>query len=314
MHYDFPAPEDALFPKMVVISITNVCNYVCTHCYYPRYVKQPGYHRHYMEMAVFRKIVDELGSHPGSTLRLIAWGEPLLHPQVVAFTQYAHQTAPRNPLTLITNGYRLTPDCSRALMESGLDLVEISIDAATPETYRQVRVSRHPDTFSRVEQNVNEMVRQRNKSGFRTRIVVSFIAHPTKESAAEYVLFEQKWDGVADEVVRRPVHSFRGSVPVIVPRPNPRSPCYGLWARCHINPWGQINVCYNDWENNYVLGDLRDADTTIASIWYGSPLTQLRAGQCQGDFVGICAECHDYNPDAWYRPYEQVVRRCCMEV
>ena len=282
MHCDFPSPRDALFPKMVVISITNVCDFVCKHCYYPRYVKQPGYRQQYMKMTVFRRIVDEVGSHPGSTLRLIAWGEPLLHPRVVEFTHHARQATSRNPLTLITNGYWLTPDCSGALMEAGLNLVEVSIDAATPETYQNVRVARHPDAFVRVEQNVNEMVRQRNKAGFRTRIVVSFIAYPTKESAAEYARFEQKWDGFADEVVRRPVHTFKGSVPGIAPPPNPRPPCYGLWARCNINPWGQVSVCYYDWENRYVLGDLRDSDTTIAGIWQGAVLAQLRAEQRKG--------------------------------
>jgi hypothetical protein len=75
-----------------------------------------------------------------------------------------------------------------------------------------------------------------------------------------------------------------------------------------------VNVCYNDWENKYVLGDLRDPDTTIASIWQGTPLTQLRVDQCKGIFGGMCAECRDYNPDAWNRPYERVVSRCCMEV
>ena len=152
MYSDFPSPKDTLFPNMVVISITNTCDFACTHCYYPRYVTQPGYRRHNMEEAIFRKIVDEMGSRPGSALRFIAWGEPLLHPKVVEFTYYAHQAASHNPLTLITNGYWLTPDCSRALMEAGLDLVEVSIDAATPETYQKVRVSRHLDAFSQVEQ------------------------------------------------------------------------------------------------------------------------------------------------------------------
>ena len=314
MKHDFPLPEDALFPKMVVVSITNVCTYACTHCYYPRYVQQSEYRRHDMEMSVFCKIADELGQHPSSTLRFIAWGEPLLHPKAVEFTQYAHQAAPRNPLTLITNGYWLTPDHSRALMEAGLNLVEVSIDAATPETYHQVRVSRYSDAFLRVEQNVKEMVRQRNDSGFRTRIVVSFIVYPTRESEAEHALFEQKWGGVADEVIRRPVHTFKGSVPVNTPLPGPRPPCYGLWARCNINPWGQISVCYNDWENKYILGDLKDCSTTIASIWQGKTMARLRAGQCRGIFEGICAECRDFNPEAWNHPYEQVVGRCSMDV
>ncbi|MBU4260609.1 MAG: radical SAM protein [Proteobacteria bacterium] len=314
MQYDFFLAEDALFPKMVVVSITNICNYLCTQCFYPRYIKQPEYHRHDMVMAVFCRIADELGRHHSSILRFIAWGEPLLHPDVVEFMQYARRVAPGNLVTLITNGYWLTPDRSHALMAAGLNLVEISIDAATPETYHRVRVSCNPDAFSKVEQNVKKMVSQRNNFEFRTRIVVSFIVYPSKESEAEYVLFEQKWNGIADEIIRRPVHTFKGSVQLIKKQMSaPRPPCYGLWARCNINPWGQVNVCYNDWENKYVLGDLRNPATSIASIWQGRILTRLRAAQCKGVFEGICAGCHDYNPDAWSHPYEQVVSRCYIK-
>jgi pyruvate-formate lyase-activating enzyme len=310
MHCDSPSPEETPFPKMVVVSITNICDFACTHCYYPHYAKRPGYLRHTMEVGVFRRIADEMGAYPETALRFIAWGEPLLHPQAVELVHYARQAACRNPLTLITNGYWLTPDRSLALMDSGLDLVEISLDAATPETYRQVRASRHADAFSRVERNVREMVNRRNKSGFRTRIVVSYIVHPSVESVTEYGLFVEKWAGVADEIIKRPVHTFKGSVPAIAPLPSPRSPCHGLWARCNITPWGQASVCYNDWENRYILGDLRDPDATIASIWQGPTLTQLRAEQCRGTFTGMCAECRDYNPEAWNHPYEQVVSRC----
>ena len=295
--YEFPSPEDAFFPKMVVLSINNVCDFFCPHCYYPYYVDQPWYQRHDLEEEIFRKIADEVGQHPHSALRFIGWGEPLLHPKIVEFVQYARQTAPHNPLTLITNGYWLTPDRSLALMGVGLNLIEISIDAATPERYHQERPSHHPEAFSRVEQNVKKMLRQRNQSGFKTRITVSFIVYPTQESVAEYIIFEQRWNGIADEIIRRPAHSFKGAVH-LPPPPHPRPPCYGLWARCNINLWGQVSVCYNDWENEYILGDLRDSETTISNIWQGLALSQLRADQCQGIFRGICATCQDYNPNA----------------
>ena len=146
---NYPSAAGARFPSMVVISITNVCDYCCAHCYHRRYVKQPGYRPQYMERAVMEKIAREASDHPEAILRLIAWGEPLLHPEAVAFVRCARQAAPRNPLTLITNGYALTPARSRALMEAGLDLIEVSIDAASEDVYRQVRVSRHPDAFRR---------------------------------------------------------------------------------------------------------------------------------------------------------------------
>jgi pyruvate-formate lyase-activating enzyme len=307
--YDFPTPEAAHFPSMVVVAITNACDFACTHCFHPRYVQSPEYCHHDMEMPVFRKIVDEMSDHPGSILRLIAWGEPLCHPELVDAIAYAANTAPGCPVTLITNGYRMPPDRSRAMMEAGLGLIEISIDATTEDAYRRVRFSSHTDAFDTVEGNVREMARLRGELGLGTRIAVSFIEYPTEQSRLDYAAFATRWEGGVDEVIRRPAHTFKG-VLSLPRREGPRPPCYGLWARCNINPWGEINVCFNDWENRYVLGDLRTPDTTIAGVWRGPRLVELRADQCRGRFHGICEICRDYNPDAWSRPYEQVVGRC----
>jgi hypothetical protein len=176
-----------------------------------------------------------------------------------------------------------------------------------------VRVSSDPNAFHAVESNVREMIRQRDEAGFRTRVAVSFIVWPNEESQAEFDVFQKKWQGIADEIVQRQLHTFKGTVQRTTPLPAPRRPCYGLWARCNINPWGQVSVCYNDWEREYILGDLRDPNTTIAEIWRGSALARLRAEQRRGIFQGICAKCQDYNPDAWEHPYEEIVARCARE-
>lgn len=311
--YDFPTPAGERFPSMVVVSVTTACDFACTHCFHPKYTKSPGYRRHDMATPVFRKIVDEMADHPGSILRLIAWGEPLCHPKLVEFIAYAAGKARGCPVTLITNGYNMPPERSRAMMEGGLDLIEVSIDAATPQTYQRMRFSRHGGAFESVERNVRDMARQRDELGLHTRLTVSFIEHPTPESRGECAVFQRRWCGVVDEVIRRPAHTFKGVVP-LAELPGPRPPCYGLWARCNINPWGQINVCFNDWENRYVLGDLREPGSTIADVWRGPQLTQWRADQCRGRFHGICKTCRDYNPNAWDRPYEKVVERCRTHV
>ena len=286
--YNFTMPEEAIFPKMVVLAINNLCDFECVHCYYP-HIKQPEYYRQDMEMAIFCKIADELKQYPHATLRFLAWGEPLLHPHLVEFIKYARQVGSKNPLALITNGYWLTPNLSFALMEAGLNLVEISIDAATTETYSQIRKSHYHDALKKIEDNVKTMINKRDKSGLFTRIVVSFILHPTKESAQEFALFQEKWTDIADEIVKRPAHTFKGII-TGTPLPDYRVPCYGLWHRCNITPWGQVSVCYQDWESKYILGDLRDPDTTIRGIWQSEILCQLRKKQCQGIFEGIFSD------------------------
>ena len=262
-----------------------------------------------METAVFRKIVEEIGQQRGPILRLIAWGEPLLHPRLVQMTRIARMAAPSTLLTLITNGYHMKPDTALALMQSGMDLVEVSIDAAFPGTYWQRRVSDHPNAFSTVESNVRAMIQQRDLLGLGTRVAVSFILYPRRDSEAEFDAFERRWQGVADAVVKRPAHTFKGALALSLPPPSERPPCRCLWARLNISPWGQMSVCYNDWENSHVLGDLRDPETTISEIWRGAVLTQWRRQQRRGDFRGCCAVCKDYNPLAWQHPYEELVGR-----
>lgn len=305
-------PSVPEFPPMLVVSVTNACDYACVQCFHRIYRRQPGYARQDMPRKAFDKIVAELGEHPRAILRLIAWGEPLLHPRFVNLVEDARRNAPANPITLITNGYHLTPDRSLALMHAGLDLVEVSVDAVSEATYRRVRIAPDREAYAVVTGNVKEMVRLRTVGGFGTRIAVSYIVWPTEQSEAECDVFQEQWREIADEVVRRRLHTFKGSVATVAELPAERRPCRGLWARCNINPWGQINVCYNDWENAHILGDLRDSNTTIRSVWQGVVLDRLRRAQCQGVFEGICAQCRDYNPDAWEHPYEEVVKRCSL--
>jgi len=310
MKYDFRSKQQAEFPSMLVVAITNACQFECVHCFHPVYRRQPDYHRYDMPETMFRRIADELGHYSHSILRLIGWGEPMLHPRITDFVAYVRRVAPANPVTLITNGYHLDARQVGSLLAGDIDLIEVSIDAADPDHYARVRRSAFPRAFEVVERNVKDAIRQRDAGRHSTRIAVSFIAYDTEASRAEYAAFERRWSGLADEVIRRPAHSFKGVVQGINLRPGPRSPCYGLWSRCNINPWGQINVCYNDWENRYVLGDLRDQATSIAGVWQGAALTRLRAEQSAGLFCGICGQCRDYNPDAWNKPYEHVVARC----
>jgi hypothetical protein len=302
-----------VFPPMVVVALTNACDYACVHCFHRIYVRQPDYVHQDMPFAIFQRIIAELRQHPGAALRLIAWGEPLLHPQLAEFVAHGRARAPENPITLITNGYHLTPSLSLALMQGGLDLVEISVDAVSAQAYRRVRVGPCRAAFETVCTNVRALIRQRDAGGFKTRVAVSYIVWPDAESEAEYAAFAAQWRGVADEVVQRRLHSFKGAVAAAVPPSGPRLPCRGLWARCNINPWGEISVCYNDWENRHVVADLRQPDATIALAWRGEVLERYRAGQRAGVFEGICADCRDYNPDAWQQPYENVIARCQVQ-
>lgn len=304
------SPNDIpIFPSLVVAALTTTCTHQCIFCQYKSYSKQPDYVRYNMTKEIFRKIVDEMSNYQDTALRLCAWGEPLLHPEIIDFVDYA--TFKNVKTVLLTNGYPLTAKMSFDLMKAGLNFVEVSVDAAHIETYRKIRDCVEQDAFYKVTGNVEKMVESRNQSGFSTKIVVSYVTWPNEESELEFLEFKTRWEGIVDDVVKRRLHSFMCAVSTdLIKVPDDRLPCYGLWARGVINPWGKIVVCYNQWEKNrWAIADLNDGLVSIADTWTGKKLSTMRQEQVNGIFTGPCADCKDYNPYAWDHPFEEVIAR-----
>ncbi|NIO11252.1 MAG: radical SAM protein, partial [Deltaproteobacteria bacterium] len=92
-----------------------------------------------MSSAPFARIVEGLKTFsPVPTAFFGGFGEPLAHPDIVDMV--AHAKAAGAPVELITNGTLLTQDMSRSLIEAGLDMLWVSLDGATPESYTDVRL------------------------------------------------------------------------------------------------------------------------------------------------------------------------------
>jgi MoaA/NifB/PqqE/SkfB family radical SAM enzyme len=65
-------------------------------------------------------------------------GEPLFHQRTVEWIAQVKQLGAR--VEMITNGTLLTEKRSRQLIDAGLDLIWVSIDGASPESYADVRL------------------------------------------------------------------------------------------------------------------------------------------------------------------------------
>ena len=75
---------------------------------------------------------------PTPTVFFGGFGEPLSHPDIVDMV--ARVKALGAPVELITNGTLLTQEMSGRLIEAGLDVLWVSLDGATPESYADVRL------------------------------------------------------------------------------------------------------------------------------------------------------------------------------
>jgi len=119
----------------VYIEPTSRCNLTCRTCLRNNWDEQQGD----MSESVFERFIAGLRALPAPPkVTFGGFGEPLTHPKIVEMVRQAKTVA--GPVELITNGILLTPELSRALIEAGLDVLWISLDGVTPESYSDVRL------------------------------------------------------------------------------------------------------------------------------------------------------------------------------
>lgn len=113
----------------------TACNLLCRTCFRNAWEEPVGY----MAEATFAAILDGLSClDPTPTVHFGGIGEPLFHPRTIGWIGQVKQLGARTEM--ITNGTLLTEELSRAIIAAGLDLLWVSIDGATPESYADVRL------------------------------------------------------------------------------------------------------------------------------------------------------------------------------
>jgi radical SAM protein with 4Fe4S-binding SPASM domain len=122
-------------PSFVSIEPTNICNLFCPEC--PTGQKTIKRETGNIDFELYLKIINELS--PFLTyLTLYHQGEPLLHPQLFELIKYAHT---KNIFTTTsTNAQFIDDKNSKAIVESGLDKLIISIDGIDQDTYSTYRI------------------------------------------------------------------------------------------------------------------------------------------------------------------------------
>ena len=95
----------------------------------------------------------------------------------------------------------------KRLLDTGLHMIDVSIDAFHNETYKKVRVGGDLDV---TKKNVLKLLKLNNQSFGKTKIIISFVEQ--KENTSEIDLFKEYWSKEgADEVLIRKLHTNSGS-------------------------------------------------------------------------------------------------------
>jgi len=301
--YAFGGRLTSEFPSQVLMDITEVCNLACTHCPHPVFAKSEHYGGRHLDQALNEKMIEEVRQHGQGRTQYIRYssnGEPLVHPNGYDMIQAAVDHSGVY-VTLTTNGKIMNEKRTQRLLESGVHLIDISIDAFKPETYAKIRVKGDLDV---TRENVLRLIRWVRESKAKTKVVVSFVEQP--QNTLEVVDFERYWkDQGADYVVIRRLHSCSGAVEVLADQrrkalsETKRRPCLYPWERIVVNARGDLAFCPSDWVHGSYVADYRK--TTIFAEWQGAFYQALREAHLNNNYGkhAFCGNCPDWASTRW---------------
>lgn len=176
-------PADIL--KKVYIEPTTRCNLECKTCIRNVWDEPQGS----MTAETFSKTMNWLKEFaPVPSVFFGGLGEPLTHPGIVDMVADAKNRGAY--VELISNGTLLSMEMSQKLIGAGLDMLWVSLDGATPESYADVRLGAE---FPKVLENVTTFHRLRLKKN-----ITGSCAEP-----GGYRIFEKPYIGIVFVAMKR---------------------------------------------------------------------------------------------------------------
>jgi MoaA/NifB/PqqE/SkfB family radical SAM enzyme len=263
-------------PEIVQIESTNICNAKCVFC--PR--DEMGRKQGVMDMALFRKIVDECAALGITHVRMHNYGEPFVDRALVEKVRYAKEKGIPQ-VGMISNGSLITEQAARGMIEAGLDAINISVDASGREVFERTRVGLK---YDKVIGNIERLVRLREEAGRRRpKLILSFVRQNDSQDEQAFI---EHWRRIADKIHITDLHNWAGT---LNQRSDVNYPCYRPWLTFTVLWDGRVALCCADFDGHHVLGDLRTS--TIAEIWNADAYRAVRREHLESGGPEICRSC-----------------------
>lgn len=305
IHYVKKQKSDTdFFPYLLKLQSHTDCNGECIFC--PHKNIRTMFPREKMNMDLYKKIiVDFTHDKRAKDFLLSLQNEPLLDDKLfhrISFFQEhnIHQI----PCVLSTNGTLLDKEMSDRLLNSGLDIIQISVNALNKKDFEKIDATKN---YEELINNINYFLSQDlSKMG----VLISFVKTSLMEDQLKKAV--KKWRTSGFGVVLHPLSNRGGALKeydeLVVKRKNvpllsrlkssiikALLPCCPLpfYQLCVLSN-GKAILCTQDWERKTIIGDLNKQ--TIHEIWNSDKLNEIRLKIISGryDEIAACKECSYY--------------------
>ena len=293
-------------PRVLRVEPASSCNLACSHCPTGTIDMSRGI----MSRAIFENVLRDVRGSEGAVRTVVLYhgGEPLLNPRFFEMVSDMRSTGPGLFIKTVSNGMAMNESNRQKLLDSGLDLIEFSLDGESAQENDRVRKK---SNASRVIENILELIKQKKKYQLaKPNISISntqFIRH---ESALEKrAVMVPKWlrDFFGDDVeykthyaVRWPHMSLTDNAGTLMydilrdPNGIESNYCDHAFNTITVRANGDVVPCCYDLTSRLVMGNIQE--NTLSQIWKSDKYRLFRASFVRRNLVSICNNCAVVNP------------------
>ena len=291
-------------PYSIYIDPCGACNFKCSFCpcENSNYRNEDRYK--IMSLELFKKIVDDMTTFPEQVkvVNLWSWGEPFLNPHIPEMIEYLHKSTATREIRICTNGSFLNPEMNKRLVDSGLNILRVSVEAVDAEGYK--KITGLDFNVERLISNIKDLYEKSRGTQLKVSCKIVAPSVDTKEKEDKfYEIFGPISDYafVEDIVEAFPGYEKLGKIDYTkinfrkwnstVNRNN--KVCAKPLVQMAIHSNGEVSACCNDWKFMTSYGNVEE--TSLVDLWNSRELRnfwlkQLELPRNKIPYCNIC-EC-----------------------
>ncbi|MDD5594692.1 MAG: radical SAM protein [Candidatus Omnitrophica bacterium] len=273
-------------PLLVDIETSSVCNLYCPMCYRITEDFKKNAVKQFMDMDLFKKIVNECAASNVYALRLSYRGEPFINPDIIEMIKYAKK-AGIPEVSSLTNGVAITPEMFEEIIKAGLDWLTISFDGLN-DKYEEIR---RPAKFDEMYDKIKMFSKLKNKfSSVKPVLKIQSIWTQIKDDPQA---FYDAFSPYVDNIATNPLIDYNRSLNDKQIVLEEKFDCPFIWQRLTIFSDGNVPLCINDENAKYIIGNIRNS--SLIEIWNGKAFNEARKAHSLNkgiELLPVCNHCY----------------------
>ena len=290
-------------PKSVKIELTNRCNYACNYCGL-RGRETPG--KEDIDFEKFKDWTKQMREAGVEEIGLFYIGESTMNPALlVKCLKHVKQVLQFPYVFLTSNASLCNPMLSGELMENGLDSLKWSVNAASPEQFKEA-MGVKPKLFEQALENIAGAWKVRQEHGYRTRLYASSIKFDGEQQSRMEDLLKARVLPWVDQHYWLPLFSEMQSP--LAAKNEARGwkanagnqgrldnlvdplPCWAVFSEGHLRVDGGLSACCFGATDAFDMGNLNEG--RFMDVWNSPKFQELRKHHLSGNVRGTaCEEC-----------------------